>query len=452
MRRVVLAGLAVVALTVLAGVGYLAWQVRSLDTPEFQAALVARLKRSTGADVRLTRLRVSLLSGVRVDGLAIANPAPFPGDLLTAKAFVLRYRLWPLLAGRLEIGEATLEQPAVAIALDARGVFNYERFGAREARGVGSGAAGTLAAASIPLRIVLSRLTLEDATLAMKDHTGTRLVSLEGARLESAFELGNGVATGTGTAAVRTLTLGQALFVRDLRSPLQLTPDTLSLSPLRGGLGGGSVSGDVTVRFKRGLRYTARLEVARARVKTLLAEAGARATLDGTLRATARLEGSGGLATVSGRGEGSIADCRLNGSRALALVAGALGLPELAAPDLDECRAEFTQQGYRVTTPVLLLKGPQLQLSGHGTLRLDTSALDYDLTLALPPRVFARVTREEMREAFRSRADGWATIDFRLTGTTLEPKTDLLARLGRGAVAGAIKKGLGRLFGRKDPP
>ena len=72
---------------------------------------------------------VSLLSGAVLEDVAIANPAPFPGDFLVADAFVLRYRLRPLLAGRLEVERLALERPRLALAMDARGAFNYERLG-----------------------------------------------------------------------------------------------------------------------------------------------------------------------------------------------------------------------------------------------------------------------------------------------------------------------------------
>ncbi len=108
MKKVLLGGLALAALVLLAAAGYLAWLVRSFDTPQFRAALLERASRTAGTNVRVERMDVSLLSGVKLRGIAVANPGPFPGDLLTAQAFVLRYRLRPLLAGRLEIAEVRL--------------------------------------------------------------------------------------------------------------------------------------------------------------------------------------------------------------------------------------------------------------------------------------------------------------------------------------------------------
>jgi len=104
-----------------------------------------------------------------------------------------------------------------------------------------------------------------------------------------------------------------------------------------------------------------------------------------------------------------------------------------------------------VETPSLALKGAQVQLTGRGQMTMETGALDYDLTLALAPPVFAKVTAREIRSAFRDRGDGFMAIDFRVTGTTAAPKNDLIARLGQAAATEAVKGSLGKLFGKKKP-
>jgi len=126
-----------------------------------------------------------------------------------------------------------------------------------------------------------------------------------------------------------------------------------------------------------------------------------------------------------------------------------LQVPELAHPDFKTCRVEFKQTGVRFATPVVKLTGDALRLDGAGTLNLDSSALDYDMNLALSPTLYAKVTRPELRGAFQEQADGFATLAFKLTGTTLEPKTDILSRLGKAAAVGALKGQIGRLFGKK---
>jgi hypothetical protein len=438
--------------------GYGLWLVRWLETPEFQQALLQRVRGIAGTEVRVERVEVSLLSGVTLEGVGVANPPPFTGDMLTAEGFILRYRLWPLVHGRFEVERLALTRPQLAVVMDARGAFNYERLGgsrpagpgpAEPAAGGASAASPSAAPAVVPLRIVLSQLAVQGGAVTVTDATRARLLALDGVAVRSAFDVEAGVATGRGDVDVRTIDVAQRLFVRDVKAPLTLTKDAFTLSPIRGRAAGGEVRGETTVRFQKGFHYAARLEVKGADVKKLLAEARSAAVASGRLEAEARFEGTGGLATLRGSGKGVVKDCRLNDNRSLTLVASVLGVPELADPDFDECRAEFTLAGSRVTTPVLSLKSRALELTGHGALNLDTGALDYDFTLALTPALFAKVTRPELRPAFRTRPDGFAAIDFRLTGTTLAPKTDLLTRLGKAAATETVKGMVGRLFGRK---
>jgi hypothetical protein len=98
------------------------------------------------------------------------------------------------------------------------------------------------------------------------------------------------------------------------------------------------------------------------------------------------------------------------------------------------------------------MKGRAIDLRGRGSLLLDTGALDYDMTLALAPALFARLTRPELRSAFRRRPDGFAEVDFRLTGTTLQPRTDLAARVAKAAAGQAVTDTLSRWLGFKKKP
>ena len=444
MRRALLAGVALVLVVVLAAAGYGVHLVGQLNTPAFQKALLAQASATAGADVRVKEMDISLLSGISLKGIAIANPAPFPGDFLTAEAFVLRYRLRPLLAGRVEVERLALERPRLALAMDARGGFNYERLGSAASTG-----AGKTPAAAAPLRISLKQLAVEDASVVMTDHTKARLLTVEGADFRSAFEVEGGLARGSGKATIATVNLADLLFVRGVAAPLSMSKETVTLAPIRGRVAGGTATGDLTVHLKGGFRYVANLEVKGANVTTLLSEAKSAAGVSGTLAAKGTFEGSGGLSTMKGRGQGTIADCRVEHGRTLALVAGILQVPELASPAFDECRAEFTQSGIRLSTPVLRLVGKTVQLTGEGTVNLVTYGLDYQMSLALGPRLFAKVTRPELRPAFRQRGDGFSTIDFRLYGTTLDPQTDLVSRIGKAAATEAVKDQLNKLFKKK---
>jgi hypothetical protein len=436
-------GLLLLALVaVAAGAAYL---VSRLNPDELQRSLLEQAKTTLGTDLRVADMELSLLSGARLEGIAVRNPPPFTGDIVTADAFVLRYRLLPLLAGRLEVERLALEKPALALAMDAKGRFNYEKLGGAAA---GRGAAQP-PAGGVPLRILMKSLTVDNASIVMTDHTRARLMAADAIDFKSAFEVTAGLAQGTGEVRVGTTNLADVLFVRDLRAPLSMSKEKVTLSPIRGAVAGGSVTGDVRVDLGGGFRFTADLVVKDARVKTMLEEAKSPAAVSGTLSAKARFEGSGGLPTMRGRGSADVASCRAQGSRVLGLLSSVLQVPELANPDFEACHVEFTQTGSRFATPVVKLTGDAVRLSGRGSLNIDTSALDYEMTLALSPKLFAKVTRPELRAGFATQADGFSAIPFRLYGTTLEPKTDLLSRLGKAAATGVAKDQVNKLLKKK---
>lgn len=448
MKKILLAVAAVVLVLVVGVVAYGVHLAGTLNTPEFQKTVLDQAKAAIGTDVRVADMKISLLSGVTLKGIAVKNPPPFPGDLLSADAFVLRYKLRPLLSGRVEVERLSLEKPSLDLLMDAKGAFNYEKLAAKPSPGA-QPAPAPAEAASLPLKIVLSRLSVDDASVTMTDHTKARLLSVEDADFTSAFEVEGGVARGSGQATVQTVNVGDVLFVRDVSAPLTVSKEEVKLAPIRATLAGGDASGDVTVRLKDGFRYVANIELKGTSVKTLIEEAKSAAGVSGTLQGKATFEGTGGLPTIKGRGQAQVADCRVENAKVMALLSTVLQVPELANPKFDECRLEFTMTGSRVQMPVVSLKGDAMQLTGHGTYNIDTYAINYDMSLALAEKLLAKVTRKELRPAFKDRGDGFSAVDFRVFGTTLAPQTDLLSRVGKTAAKEAAKDQVNKLLKKK---
>jgi hypothetical protein len=183
-------------------------------------------------------------------------------------------------------------------------------------------------------------------------------------------------------------------------------------------------------------------------VKKLLEEAGSARAVSGTLEGKAWFEGSGGLPTMTGKGRAEIKDCQVTGAPVMVLLAELLRLPELANPDFDECKTEFTLGSSRLNMTVLRLEGLDIQLGGRGVTSLVDYRLSYDMTLALRKAALERIPVREMRAAFKDRPDGFSALDFKVTGTTDAPKTDLTERLGKAAASELVKGGLGKLFGK----
>ena len=417
------------------GTAYVVHLVRSLDTPEFKSAILNRASAAIGARVQARKVAVTVLHGVTIEGVTIANPAPLRGDLLTAEALVLRYDLSSLLRGRLEFARLSAEKPALDLVMDERGVFNYERLG-------GSGAASP-SAAGLPIELAFSKLSLGGARVVVRDRRAT-LMRVEGAELESAVRLARASVEGDGTLRVALLNLGDTFFVRGVSAPLHVSSGALKLAPVNSTLAGGHLGGDVEVRFQKGFRFVATLTVKDVQLQTLLQEAKATQGMSGTVVGDAVVEGTGGLATLKGKGQVRLDNCRVTRAPLMTLLATALRIPELARPDFEECRSTFTLGNGRLVTPSLTLKGPSVQLAGHGVTSLKSLAIDYDMTLALDEALARRIPAQELRAAFKDRGDGFVTIDFKVTGTTSAPRSDLAMRLGRAAAESGLKKLLRR--------
>jgi AsmA-like C-terminal region len=448
MKRVLL-GLLALAVVVVVGLGlYAAHLVRSLETPEFKARVAEQASAVVGAKVQLESLDVSLLRGIRLGGIHILNPPGFTGDLLAAEGAKLSYDPWSLLRGRIQVDELSLRKPVITLASDARGAFNYEKLSGPAPAAPKASPAATAPGSSLP-RLVVSKLAVEGARFAVVDDKNVAAFRIEGASLDSALAMESGVLTGTGKATVDSVVLADAMFLKGVRAPLKLTKERLSLAPLEAHLGGGPVTGEIRVDFKPDLRYALQVTVNGASVATLLKEAGSPGTLTGSLKANAKVEGTGGVLTVKGAGQAAVKDCRWPKAPLFGVLAGLLQIPELADPRFEDCRVEFTLGGGQVRTPIVSFKGPALELTGQGVTNLVTSVVDYDLTLALSPGLLAKLPGGATRGAFKPRPDGFGTIAFQVTGTTVAPKTDLASRFGKAVAVEAAKEGLGRLFGRK---
>jgi hypothetical protein len=466
MKKILLALAAVVVVVVLGALGYVAHLASQLNSPEFQEKVRAEVSRQMGADVRFEEMDIALLSGVTLRGFAVANPAPFEGDLFSADAFVLRYRLWPLLRGRVEVEQLAIDKPVLSLVMDEDGRYNYEALGGGEGTPAGRtppsegrdvaeppetpAPAPGGAPAGTPLEIVLSEVSVSDAVITMvAEETDTTLMAVEDADFTSAVRIAGGTTHGQARATIATVNLADMLFVRDVSAPLEMSSQTVELDPIEARVAGGGATGGVTVHLQDGFRYEASLNVDGVDVKTLLQEAKSTAAVSGKLQAETSFEGTGPLSTMKARGNAHVVDCRIEDSKTLALLSTVLKVPELASPEFEECLVDFTLQRNVLSTPRLSLKGQAMQLSGKGTLNLVHSTLDYDMELALSEKLFAKITRKELRPAFKKRDDGFSTVEFRVFGTTEEPKTDLLQRIGKAAATKAVKDKVNELLGGK---
>ncbi|HSR22800.1 MAG TPA: AsmA family protein, partial [Candidatus Eisenbacteria bacterium] len=103
-----------------------------LDSPAMQAYVQQTASHALGRPVKFGGLSISALPlpSVRLRQLQVAeDPAFGPGPFVTVAEGRLRIRLRPLLQGRVELADLTLDQPRIHVVEDAAGHLNVATLG-----------------------------------------------------------------------------------------------------------------------------------------------------------------------------------------------------------------------------------------------------------------------------------------------------------------------------------
>jgi hypothetical protein len=445
MKALKILGIIVLVLVVLV-VGALWYATRYVNTPAFKGKLLAAAREAAGADVKIGAMNVSLWSGITLKDMAVANPTGFAGQLLTVDAFVLRYRLLPLLRGRVEIQQLSLDRPVITLSRNAKSEWNYENLGApADTPPVVATPSAPATKTGMPLDIALSKLALTHGDVLMLGEAGKPLAKVQGIDFTSAVKLTGSKLSGAGRAGVDLIAVAESLFVRQVSAPVSFTGDDVRLAPLGGKMADGNVSGELALRLMGGFKYLVNLQVKDSDVSKLLQEAGAKQVMTGKLQLAAKFEGTGGLPTMAGAGKAEITGGKLMEIPALNLVATLLQVPELRDMKFDECLMEFSLTNNGMQTPVIRLTSPRVQITGKGSVSLTDYSLNHNLTLVFAKGVLDNAPKE-VRGIFAERPDGSRTLEFRVWGPYDAPKTDIADRLVTGTTQQLLEKGLQKLL------
>ena len=427
---------------------------RYLQSPAFKEEVLKAAREQLGADVRIDSFQVSIFSGVELRGVTIGNPAGFSGNLLTAEAFVLRYRLRPLLSRRVEIEQLSLDKPVITLSQNDKNEWNYESIGAKggatnptpsevKPTPVAPNPAPAKSETATPIDIILSKLAITQGAVSLVSDKDKAIVKVDGINFSSAVSLIGNKLAGTAKAGIDEINLSDALFVEKVAASVTLGSDEVKLAPLSGKLADGTLAGDVAVNFSDGLKYTVNLQVKDADVAKLLQEAKTKPVMSGKLVATTTLAGTGGLPTIIGNGRAEIDGGQLMEIPILNLLATLLQMDALHDLKFSECVLEFSISNNVMQTPVIRLTSPQLQITGKGSVALANNMLNHDLTITFAKGALGAIPKEILG-LFTEQADGSLALSFHVSGTFNSPKTDLTTRIAQGLFQQLIEKGAGK--------
>jgi len=427
---------------------------RYLQSPAFKEQVLKTAHDELGVDVRIDEMHASLFSGVALRGVTIGNPPGFSNNLVTADAFVLRYRLLPLLSRRVEIEQLSLDKPVIALAQNEAGEWNYSKIGPKESEAKPAPAAPPAATPakpenaspgkSAPVDIVLSKLALTQGAISMVSASNKPLVNVDGINFSSSVRLTDNKLAGTGKAGIDKINLSDKLIVEKVGTSVTLGSDEVKLSSLEGQLADGKISGDVTVNYGTGLEYIVNVQLQDSDMVKLLQQAGAKPVTTGKLNVTTALEGTGGLPTMVGTGRVEIVNGKFMEIPLLNLLATMLQVNVLRNINFTQFLVEFSISNNVMQTPVIRLVAPGVQITGKGTVSLDKYTLNHDMTLTFAKGVLNNAP--EIAILFASQPDGSLSLDFKVTGPYNSPKTDLTKRLAQSVGPKLLERGLRELL------
>jgi AsmA protein len=139
-----------------------------LNTPAFQAYVSQTATHALGRPVKFTSLSIAPfpLPTVKLRGLEVADdPAFRTGSFLTMSEGRIGIRLKPLLSGRVELADLTLEEPTITLIEDQRGRWNWASLGASVPGPGGAPKSGSRAGGAAAGAVLLSRINIVDGRM-----------------------------------------------------------------------------------------------------------------------------------------------------------------------------------------------------------------------------------------------------------------------------------------------
>src|SRR5580765_5140938 len=139
-----------------------------LDSPAMQAYVQQTASHALGRPVKFGGLSIAALPlpSVRLRQLQVAeDPAFGPGPFVTVNEGRMRIRLRPLLQGRVELADLTLEEPRIRVIEDAAGRLNVATLGPPR---VGGGRPGPAGAGTV----LLSRVRITNGAVEYEKSEG----------------------------------------------------------------------------------------------------------------------------------------------------------------------------------------------------------------------------------------------------------------------------------------
>jgi hypothetical protein len=216
-----------------------------------------------------------------------------------------------------------------------------------------------------------------------------------------------------------------------MQSKLRYAPGELDISEMSAQAGGGDLTGSFSMQseapdspFKLAVRFR------NVEAEQVVAEAGGekgvvKGKLEGNFDAAGKITDPNALA---GTGEIWLRDGQLRQYSVLAALGQILQIEELTQLNLEQASSKYHIDAGVVTIDEVILRSPNIRLSGKGTIGLD-GQMRIESQLAINEKVRNQLFKP-IRSNFRASTEpGYYAVDFEVGGTVDRPRSNLVDKV-----------------------
>jgi hypothetical protein len=440
LSKVILITLAVVVAVLVAAVAGVVIYSQSNDA---RAQIEESLTKALKTPIRITKVDFLPWRDLRAEGVSVPASDQTDTPLALAPSFRADYRFWPLLRGELQLHSLVLEQPRLMWGQNAEGKWVWPTI---EKQKTTTSEPKTDKPKKKKSSVTVAGLKLWDGTVELFDSKQRLIFRSTGTNADFG-DFSDGIA---GTATFAKLVYNDVWVFENVAAKFHYAKGTFMLKDLIGTSLGGQVAGQIEISTgEENSPFRADLEVRGVDLNSLAQAAGwsagdvggsvtGKLTVAGKSKQFARLEGPGHL---------TIQDGHLRKLELFESLAHVLAFPELANLQPRETIVDFKLRDEKAFIDSLVLRTGTLTLSAKGVARFDEKLI-LDSQLQLPEQTY-KTLPDFAANNFTKSDDGFYVLDFKITGKTNAPKTDLAEKLIGGSVKDKVEDLLSGLFGTK---
>jgi hypothetical protein len=417
-----------------------------IQSPGVQARIQEEISRTLRMPLKITNTSLTPWSDLRITGISIPNGGT---NLLEAAAFNARYRIRPLLTGKLVIYDMTVESPKIVWPQNAEGKWELPRPGQAAAK---SAAVPPESSANQPpqppppvepaepkapheekpkkksgFQVVIEGFEIKHGDVQLLDAAGQKVATFSDVHMLYTTLTPERI---EGVADIERVVWSEAFTFEKVRVPFNYSADIVDLPQITATFGGGPVSGSFNLKSsapKEPFTFAAKFDGVDVTRVAKEAKWGEGQT-SGVLAGTVDLHGSfPRFIRAEGTAHLTLANGRFQEFSYFEMIGQALQIKQLSDLRLKESTADVRIADEKMNFDKLTLDASDLQLTAGGLARFD-GKLQLNARLSAQDALIKQLP-SLVRDNFAAGDNDTRYIDFKITGRADKPKTDLLDKI-----------------------